>query len=98
MKNARLTIWVIVAAMLCTHQAFASTVEIREYLLGDMDSFHHDGPGSVDDVHVDSIWLSWVEASTAQPIHNFDSVSADHHIPFTFQCELASSRCGKPEL
>ena len=66
----------------------ASTTQTHIYLLGDIDNFNYNGSGSIDDVYIDPVWKAWIEADTFQPIHSFDSFSADHQIPFTFLYEL----------
>jgi len=39
-------------AVLVATPAGGAYPETREYLLGDIDGIHYDGPGSVDDVYV----------------------------------------------
>ena len=81
---------VMMIIMSVSSLAWAVPIETREYFFGDVDNFHNDGSGSVDDVYIDPTWLSWVETSAAVPVYGFDIISADHQIPFTFQYELAN--------
>ena len=77
--------------MVCV-QAEASYPETREYLLGDIDGFVYDGPGSEDGPYVDANFLlDWVTpaaAGYANGVEGFDDLSANHALPFTFQFDL----------
>ena len=66
----------------------AGASETRSYLLGDIDSFHYDGPGSVDDVYVDPDFFVRFQYSH-EPNDDFDFINNNHKVPFTFQFPLA---------
>jgi len=79
---------IIFAILLCGCAAQA-TPETREYLLGDVDGFVYNGPGSVDDVYVDPAWRNWAEHHTGGPIQGFDILMSEQIILFTFRYDLA---------
>jgi hypothetical protein len=63
-------------------------VSHRDYLLGDIDSFLHDGPASVDNAYVDPSWASFVQQSSGMPITGFDDLAGNKNIAFTIQHQL----------
>ena len=63
-------------------------VELRDYLIGDIDDFVADGPASVDNAFVDPAWESYIQGTSADPITGFDDVSAGNNVAFTIQHQL----------
>lgn len=85
----------MVAALLvftaCLYPAPAAYPETREYLLGDIDGFDYNGPGSVDDVYVDPDFWTWTLPHTyANGMEGFDDMSWDHGLIFTFLFSLSA--------
>ena len=76
---------------LLAHPAIAGVYpQTREYLLGDMDGFNYEGPGSEDEVYVDPDWWNWCESTIInphEPVH-FDQVQKDRSVPGTFAFTL----------
>jgi len=84
---------VMVLLVMASTQAMGATYpQTRIYMLGDIDDFHYDGAGSVDDVYVDPGFLaSWVVpacAGYAHGIQDLDVLLDDHGTPFTFLFNL----------
>lgn len=75
----------------CLQVHAASYPETREYLLGDIDNFLYDGPGSVDDVYVDPVYESLINHDGSRTIDGFDVIAVNHDIPFTFEYPLGPS-------
>lgn len=79
----------VVLLLGCLSQSNAAYPETREYLLGDIDGFQYNGPGSVDDVYVDPVL--WNYADLGSPTKPFDITGANQDIPFTFLFPLEGS-------
>lgn len=71
-------------------QMAAAYPETREYIVGDIDNFVYNGPGSADDVYVDPNWLAYVGTlgSPENGIQDFDQLVGNHRLPFTFLFDL----------
>ncbi len=63
-------------------------VETREYVVGDIDDYDADGPGSADDAFVDPAWETAITGSSALPITGFDDSSGNANVAFTIQSTL----------
>ena len=50
----------------------AYNVELRDYLLGDIDDFTNDGAGSVDEPFLDPDFRAFIESTSSNPIVGFD--------------------------
>ncbi len=87
MMKWKLVFGLILIMAFCSH-ARAAYPEVREYLLGDMDGFVYDGPGSVDDVYIDPVWLSYFNQNPS-PDDDFDVLAYNHDVGFTFEYPLA---------
>ena len=72
---------------LCAAGASAQ-IEMREYLLGDVDGINYNGPGSVDDVYIDPDALDHL-VGYPHPVVDFDIVGINQNVPFTFEFPLA---------
>lgn len=84
MKSNVILLMVAVVVLIASGQAQS---EIREYILGDIDDFTYNGPGSVDDVYVDPVWRSYGERMF-RPVHHFDVLESLQNILFTFLYDL----------
>ena len=91
--KVRLSLILGLAVMVLVFSSGLTRAETREYLLGDVDDFVYDGPGSVDDVYVDPDWLVIVENRPGDhhPLRGFDILEDSRDIPFTFVYDLATS-------
>lgn len=78
----------LLLTLLWPNNLFGQSVEIRNYLLGDIDDFVYNGAGSVDDVYVDPAWYNLV-AGHSWTVNDFDALGTYQAIPFTFLYELA---------
>ncbi|MGD0260908.1 MAG: DNRLRE domain-containing protein [Verrucomicrobiota bacterium] len=66
-------------------------LQARDYWLGAIDAFTNGPPDGVV-VPVDAGWRAAVQASAAgQPLDNFDVVTNNHWVPFTFNYSLSST-------
>lgn len=72
-------------------QVEGSYPETREYLLGDMDGIHYDGPGSVDDVYLSPGMQAWAALPHVARIVDFDEVYANQDVPFSIVFPLAEN-------
>ncbi len=67
----------------------ANAVETREYLLGDIDGFVYNGPGSVDDVYIDPAWQDyWGESPF---LNDFDQIEDVQIVLFSFLFDLSDN-------
>ena len=66
----------------------ARSVEQRDYLIGDIDGFVNDGPGSVDDAFIDLDFEADILASSVHPITGFDDLTDNRNVAFTQQFVL----------
>ena len=73
----------LVLLVLVLGRAYASYSETRQYLLGDMDGFVYEGPGSVDDVYLDPLWQQYFNKN-ASPDNDLDQLEANQDIGFSF--------------
>jgi hypothetical protein len=64
-------------------------VSTRDYLIGDIDGFTYDGPGSIDAAFIDPAWRTAIEASSALPITGFDNLAGNQNVAFTIQRQVA---------
>lgn len=79
-----MTAALLVAIWFC-FQASPARGDTREYMVGDIDGFSYDGPGSADDVYVDPDWLAYAEITGAENgVQDFDQLMGNHRLPFTF--------------
>lgn len=60
-------------------------VSLRDYLIGDIDSFVYDGGGSVDDAFIDPDWRTDIANNSALPITGFDDLTGNQNVAFTIQ-------------
>ena len=92
MKSKAILVVVMGAILSCSTFVWAVPIETREYILGDIDGFVYNGSGSIDDVYVDSDWLTYTNTlpSNYQPprIDGFDIIRDNHFVPFTFLYDL----------
>lgn len=65
-------------------------VQLRDYMLGDIDNFTNDGAGSVDLPYIDPAWQTTVLANSSHPIAGFDDSTPKRNIAFTIQHQLDS--------
>ncbi|MEN1679627.1 MAG: hypothetical protein AAGJ46_08535 [Planctomycetota bacterium] len=65
------------------------SVSQRDYLIGDIDDYTNDGPGSVDEPTIDSAWLSAINGSSGLPVVGLDTTTGNANVAFTIQHELA---------
>jgi len=74
----------VLAIVLLSQPALAGPYpQTREYMLGDIDDFNYEGPGSEDHVYVEPIY--WQEClNTIHPPIPFDLQDENHHVPGTF--------------
>jgi len=63
----------------------AYKVSLRDYLIGDIDNFVHDGGGSIDDAFIDPAWQTEILNSSAHPITGFDDLTGNQNVAFTIQ-------------
>jgi hypothetical protein len=63
-------------------------VSTRDYLIGDIDGFTHDGAGSVDAAYIDPAWQTAIQTESALPITKFDDLSGNENAAFTIQHQL----------
>ncbi len=66
-------------------------VEIRDYLLGDIDDLTYDGLTSVDNAFINPAWEAFIANSSANPITGFDDASGNNNVAFTIQHQLDPS-------
>ena len=90
MKNQSIFVLATIVILSFAHCVLALPIESREYILGDIDDFHYDGPGSTDDVYYDADWLA-LTPSEMETIVGFDIGTVNHRIPFTFIYDLAET-------
>lgn len=64
-------------------------VSLRDYLLGDIDAFVHDGSGSVDEAFIDADWAAEINNTSTHPITGFDDLSPNQNVAFTVQHMLS---------
>ena len=60
-------------------------VTLRDYLVGDIDRFVHDGDGSIDDAFIDPSWEAAVASSSTVPLTKFDDLAGKQNVAFTIQ-------------
>jgi len=60
-------------------------VSLRDYLIGDIDSFVYDGGGSVDDAFIDPSWQTEITNTSALPITGLDDLAGNQNVAFTIQ-------------
>lgn len=67
-------------------------VEMRDYLIGDIDQLTNDGAASVDNAYVDPAWESYIvnDSGTSLPTTGFDDASTNKNVAFTIQHQLDS--------
>lgn len=87
MRNSNLLLAAF-AVVLCVPNVPAG-IEIRQYILGDIDNFVYAGPGSVDDVYVEPNWLN-VLMRYPLSINSFDVLETNQLVPFSFVYNLSS--------
>jgi hypothetical protein len=63
-------------------------VSMRDYLVGDIDSFTNDGASSVDAAYIDPAWQAAIQSTSALPITGFDDLVANKNMAFTIQHQL----------
>lgn len=63
-------------------------IHLRDYMLGDIDSFTNDGAGSVDNPYVDPAWQTAILGSSSNPIAGFDDPNFNRNVAFTVQHQL----------
>jgi len=68
----------------------ARSVEQRDYLVGDIDGFVHDGAGSVDNAFIDPAFQAEIVGGSALPITGFDDLAGNQNVAFTQQYLLDS--------
>jgi hypothetical protein len=83
MLAGRMIVTMGVLVMVGLNPAGAGYPQTREYLLGDMDGIHYDGPGSIDDVYVDPALWAFADLGVGPAVH-FDVAQANQDVPFTF--------------
>jgi hypothetical protein len=66
----------------------AYRLESRDYLVGDIDDFTHDGAGSVDNAFVDPAWTDYIAGTSALPLAGLDDSSGNRNVAFTIQHQL----------
>ncbi len=66
----------------------ARSVEVREYLVGDIDDYVNDGSSSVDNTYVDPDFEAEILGSSANPITGFDDLAGNQNVAFTQQFVL----------
>ena len=83
----------VLAIVLLSQPALAGPYpQTREYMLGDIDGIHYDGPGSVDDVYVDPNMIAYLQqAAPAEDNDHFDVLHSNNNVPFTFVCPLTAN-------
>ena len=92
MRSKSILVVVMGVILTVNPSVWAVPIEIREYLLGDVDGFVYNDTGSVDDVYVDPDWLAYTNTlpSNYDPprIDGFDVLQDNHFVPFTFLYDL----------
>lgn len=63
-------------------------VEMRDYLVGDIDDFANDGASSVDNAFIDPAWEAEIAGVSELPIVGFDDLSGNANVAFTVQHQL----------
>ncbi len=63
-------------------------ISMRDYLIGDVDDYNFDGPGSDDDVFIDPAWESFILGSSSHPIVGLDTVTTNQNVAFTIQTQV----------
>ncbi|MEM9352322.1 MAG: hypothetical protein AAGA92_04860 [Planctomycetota bacterium] len=63
-------------------------VSMRDYLIGDVDDYTFDGPGSDDDLFVDPAWEAYILGSSSHPIVGHDTVTTNQNVAFTIQTQV----------
>jgi hypothetical protein len=58
------------------------TIQMRDYLIGDIDNFYYDANAN-DDYYIDPAFLADVDSHTANPIGGFDKIIGNRHVTFT---------------
>lgn len=66
-------------------------VSLRDYLVGDIDSFTNDGSDSVDNAYIDPAWEAAITGASSHPIVGFDSLADNQNVAFTIQHQLDAS-------
>ena len=89
MNTKQLTLIALATAFLVvagfSDRAEAAYPQTREYLLGNIDGFAYEGPGSADDVYVDPDFLAFLQAvAPGESNDDFDVLNANNNVPFTF--------------
>jgi len=81
----------VLAIVLLSQPALAGPYpQTREYMLGDIDDFNYEGPGSVDDVFRSDLMLDWWDSvPRVGRFSDFDETYANQDILFTFVFPLA---------
>jgi hypothetical protein len=64
-------------------------VQMRDYLIGDIDNFFYDANAD-DDYYLDPAFRAYLEGQTANPVGGFDVVLGNRHVAFTQLFGLAS--------
>jgi hypothetical protein len=65
-------------------------VSLRDYLVGDIDQYVHDGAGSVDNAFVDPAWSTYVQGTNGLPVTKFDDLAGSKNVAFTIQNQLST--------
>ncbi|MCC7474311.1 MAG: hypothetical protein IT425_02855 [Pirellulales bacterium] len=65
-------------------------VQLRDYLLGDIDNFTNDGSASVDNAYVDPAWYAAIDSLSVNPLTGFDDANINRNVVFTVQHALDS--------
>ena len=63
-------------------------IEMRDYLIGDIDDFTFDGASSVDNAFVDPAWQAFIQGSSGHPLTGFDDASGNRNVAFTITHQL----------
>lgn len=63
-------------------------VAMRDYLVGDVDSYAYDGGASVDNAFVSPAWATTIAGTSSDPITGFDDLSGNENVAFTVQHPL----------
>jgi hypothetical protein len=65
-------------------------VSTRDYLVGDIDGFTYDGPGSVDAAFVDPAWQTTIQGTSGLPIAGLDDFAGNKNVAFTIQRQVTA--------
>jgi hypothetical protein len=60
----------------------------RDYLVGDIDNYAHDGAGSVDHAFIEPAWATTIEQTSGLPVTGFDDLAGQQNVGFTIQSQL----------